>query len=251
MNKHKWRRIVSGDRFGRLTVIKEEKGNSINGMRTWRCLCDCGKETNVPTGRLNNGNTKSCGCLKQEIVNPNLIGRKFGKLTVIASAGKRKQHSIWECCCECGGKKVARTNPLLSGRIRSCGCLRSGGLKGGIRSLPPGEALKNVVINMYTDNAKRSGLEFSLSREKLTKLFAGNCHYCGEPPSNTRTRADRPGSFTYNGIDRKDNSKGYIDGNVLSCCRICNLKKGAMSYENFIAWVRKVSKNLTNTPSSS
>jgi hypothetical protein len=240
----KWRAIISGKRFGRLTVIREEKDRSINKMRSWLCLCDCGKETSVATGHLNNGNTKSCGCLQQEKVYPNLIGKKFGKLTVISSSGIRKSHALWECECECGGKKFARTSPLLSGRIRSCGCLRSGILKGGVQGLPPGEALKNRIINMYADNAKNNGLEFSLSKERLTELFAGNCHYCGEPPSNTRTVLNRPWSFTYNGIDRKDNTQGYVEGNVLSCCRICNMKKRAMSYEDFIAWVRKVANNI-------
>lgn len=32
----------------------------------WLCLCDCGKETNVRISKLNNGTTKSCGCLKNK-----------------------------------------------------------------------------------------------------------------------------------------------------------------------------------------
>ncbi|MCK9434946.1 MAG: hypothetical protein M0R32_09040 [Candidatus Cloacimonetes bacterium] len=241
--KSKWRKITSNQRFGRLVVIKQERGESINNTMSWLCLCDCGKETHVSTSNLNSGNTKSCGCLKQETIHPDLTGKNFGKLTVISPAGKRDKYSMWKCSCDCGGSIYSRTNDLRSGRAKSCGCLRSGILKNGI-SLPPNEAMKNIVIRMYSDNAKKSGLEFSLSKEHLAELFAGNCHYCGDPPSRTRKRLNRPGSFTYNGIDRKDNTKGYVEGNVLSCCRICNLKKGAMPYEDFIAWVQKVNKNL-------
>ena len=31
----------------------------------WRCKCDCGKEVIVQSSNLINGNTKSCGCLKE------------------------------------------------------------------------------------------------------------------------------------------------------------------------------------------
>ncbi len=51
--------------FGRLTVqrqIAERKFGSIQ----WECLCTCGKTTYVPTCRLKNGMTSSCGCLRLE-----------------------------------------------------------------------------------------------------------------------------------------------------------------------------------------
>lgn len=49
-----------------------------------------------------------------------LTGMKFGKLTVI----KRSAESCdWLCQCECGKTKLAKSNSLKSGRIKSCGCL--------------------------------------------------------------------------------------------------------------------------------
>lgn len=56
---------ITNQRFGRLTAKEyafTEKGKS----STWRCLCDCGKETLVVLTSLKNGNTQSCGCLKIE-----------------------------------------------------------------------------------------------------------------------------------------------------------------------------------------
>ncbi len=62
---------LTGQRFGRLTVI-EFAGNKItpNGSRKtmWKCLCDCGNEAVITGGQLNNGRTKSCGCLQKEVV---------------------------------------------------------------------------------------------------------------------------------------------------------------------------------------
>ena len=48
-------------RFGRL-VVREEAGRCKDGAVLWSCLCDCGKETDVRSKHLRNGNTKSCGC---------------------------------------------------------------------------------------------------------------------------------------------------------------------------------------------
>lgn len=56
---------ITGKRFGRLVATKfleYRKGNSV-----WRCKCDCGNESNVCYSNLINGNTKSCGCIFNEI----------------------------------------------------------------------------------------------------------------------------------------------------------------------------------------
>lgn len=36
----------------------------------------------------------------------NLIGKKFGKLTVIDYDGIINKRSSWKCLCECGTKKM-------------------------------------------------------------------------------------------------------------------------------------------------
>ena len=54
-----------GQRFGRLLVVSQTKhhGEKI----AWICKCDCGKNTEVTTSKLRNGNTVSCGCHRDEI----------------------------------------------------------------------------------------------------------------------------------------------------------------------------------------
>ena len=55
----------------------------------------------------------------------NLIGQQFGRLTVVAYAGRNKQgSSTWDCLCQCGGSTKTTTRCLRSGDSRSCGCLR-------------------------------------------------------------------------------------------------------------------------------
>lgn len=51
-----------GKVYTRLTVL-HEASVKIRGRRAWRCKCICGEETTVITSKLNNGHTRSCGCL--------------------------------------------------------------------------------------------------------------------------------------------------------------------------------------------
>lgn len=54
----------------------------------------------------------------------NLVGRAFGRLTVIARSGKRGRKVTWVCECRCGSQVIATGSSLRAGRIKSCGCLR-------------------------------------------------------------------------------------------------------------------------------
>lgn len=51
--------IKPDQKFNRLTTISYKNGK-------WICVCECGKYIEVYTDKLNNNNTKSCGCLKTE-----------------------------------------------------------------------------------------------------------------------------------------------------------------------------------------
>lgn len=59
------RESLVGRKFGRLLVVKEF-GRNKRGGRLWECICDCGNKQISPTGELNNGSVRSCGCLKDE-----------------------------------------------------------------------------------------------------------------------------------------------------------------------------------------
>lgn len=56
---------LTGERFGKLTAIEIAERDSFGHIK-WRCKCDCGNEVVTYTGRLRNGNTRSCGCLVKE-----------------------------------------------------------------------------------------------------------------------------------------------------------------------------------------
>ena len=62
---------LSGKKFGKLTVLNRIKLEDKHHFY-WNCLCDCGKHTNVRASDLITGNTKSCGCLRDETAMTNL-----------------------------------------------------------------------------------------------------------------------------------------------------------------------------------
>jgi len=58
---------INGKRFGKLVAVEETRLRK-NGNIIWRCVCDCGKQTMVTANNLKNGNTKSCNCLRREMM---------------------------------------------------------------------------------------------------------------------------------------------------------------------------------------
>lgn len=56
-----------GQRFGRLLVV-ESAGRDRSKKVLWKCLCDCGNATTVPSGSLVTGNTTSCGCALKDAI---------------------------------------------------------------------------------------------------------------------------------------------------------------------------------------
>ena len=118
-------------KFGRLKPILRLPSEKRGGLKRilWECLCDCGNKAIVITGQLTSGMTKSCGCLRKEVNSKrlvkDLIGKRFGRLTVICRNGISLDHgAIWKCLCDCGEKPNIKSQNLLNGRTISCGCYR-------------------------------------------------------------------------------------------------------------------------------
>ena len=52
----------------------------------------------------------------------NLLGKRFGMLTVINEAPKQGRWNCWFCKCDCGKEKIVKTDNLVRGFTKSCGC---------------------------------------------------------------------------------------------------------------------------------
>ena len=81
---------LTGQRFGRLVVIKEA-GRSSDGRVRWLCKCDCGNYTSTPsTKTLRNGTCRSCGCIERERPNKQTHGKSNTKLFAVWNAMKQR-----------------------------------------------------------------------------------------------------------------------------------------------------------------
>ena len=120
---------LSGKRFGRLTVIREN--GKKNGRTAWLCKCDCGNYTTVQGSLLNTGKVISCGCFRKEQLkkaqrkdfDKDLLNKKIGKLTIVEYLG----NDLWKCKCECGNYTTKKRSYLLehkNDKDYSCGCSR-------------------------------------------------------------------------------------------------------------------------------
>lgn len=113
---------LTGQRFGRLKVVKKSEQRDKNNRILWLCNCDCGNDHSVRGDSLKDGRTTSCGCITSE----DIKGEKFGRLTVVSLAVKRKHgEKVWLCKCICGNLTECLSGNLKSGHTKSCGCLKS------------------------------------------------------------------------------------------------------------------------------
>lgn len=53
---------------------------------------------------------------------PDIMGRRFGRLTVRSFVGPARGRRWWDCFCDCGKSVFLPTSALTSGNSRSCGC---------------------------------------------------------------------------------------------------------------------------------
>lgn len=136
---------LTGTKFNRLTAVRRA-GRSKDSHILWECICDCGNTKILATSYLRYGTIKSCGCARfgqkrsgqkrsdlprrtiMDGIEPpdlHLIGKPFGRLAVIAYAGRLRNRRHWLCKCECGQLRMVEGGNLMRGTSRSCGCARS------------------------------------------------------------------------------------------------------------------------------
>lgn len=125
---------LTGQRFGRWTVMNITDKRTKNRTIIWHCKCDCGNEKDVDGYTLKSGQSKSCGCLNRELAAErcrktriDLTGQRFGKLIALFPkySESKNQHAKWVCQCDCGNQLEVDMGNLRAGKTQSCGCSNS------------------------------------------------------------------------------------------------------------------------------
>lgn len=81
--------VKTNSRFGKLTILEES--TSVNKVRTFKCMCDCGNECSKSIKALRKEGISSCGCYQKEFNNsPRLDARSENHIHV-----KTRLYSIW------------------------------------------------------------------------------------------------------------------------------------------------------------
>lgn len=115
-----------GQTYNNLKVdMLTDKCNSYN-RRLYECTCLlCGKKRLATKQNLQKGEIKDCG---NHWAYKDIKDRQFGRLKAKYVTGK-KSHTksrckIWHCECKCGKECDVLYDDLVSGNVRSCGCLQ-------------------------------------------------------------------------------------------------------------------------------
>lgn len=194
-----------------------------------------------------------------------LVGKRFGKLLVISLAdpSKSKRSGVnyikWLCKCDCGTQLSITSKQLYRGQV-SCGCHK---LIGSFRYFSNTEETKDIhtgrfirrafdvdininkLISRYRSKVKSGKKEtkiWALTYDEAKRLFFGDCFYCGAAPQTIMQAYKDITPTLVNGIDRLDSTAGYISTNVVSCCKICNTAKMALSVDEFLSHINKIAR---------
>lgn len=247
---------LTGKRFGALVVIERTQPAAKWGSK-WLCRCDCGRTITRYSSILRNrkGITRrwSNRCGPDCYLYVNLVGKTYGRLTVLEPAVRKSGRRTWLCECSCADRThTIVSDPMLKeGKIKSCGCLIRESLQRTTQNRfseraasvhAAGDAACWALYLQYRCRARRKGLTWELSFMQAKHLFQQACVYSGHAPlSVTRYLEDE---FVYNGIDRVDNLCGYTIDNAVTCCRKCNVAKSTMTRSEFIEFIRSAYEHI-------
>ena len=81
----------------------------------------------------------------------------------------------------------------------------------------------------YKSGAAQRHLIFALTLEQFSFFWRKPCTYCGKAVETI-------------GLDRVDNSLGYVKDNVVSCCALCNFMKRHLPVGVFVEHCRAIAR---------
>lgn len=140
----------------------------------------------------------------------NLIGKRFGKLTVIKLSYIEGKISKWLCKCDCGNEKEILAKNLKKGRTLSCGCLAK---QKRLEKITKHGYAKTRLDNIYYGIRKRC---YNIT-DPAYKWYGGRgIKMCGEWLNDKRIFFDWALGNGYNkklSIDRIDNNGDYAPEN--------------------------------------
>lgn len=176
-----------------------------------------------------------------------LTGLKFSNLTVIRRENNKKKCTMWYCTCDCGSDFVTYSTHLIRGNVTNCGCKRPrreykcnwtgyGEISGSDwRSIRRGGG------GIKQTRKSREHLLFDITIEYIWDLFLKQNRKCALTGIKLWFKTTSVGKSSAS-LDRIDNSKGYIVGNVQWVHKDINRMKNIYDETYFIEMCKCVAK---------
>jgi hypothetical protein len=161
--------------------------------------------------------------------------------TAIDTKGRLRSYTTYECSI-CGIECKERNDKYRQRNGLCRKCVYQENSKKHQKNADFEKVATNIMFDRLNKRYSKKGLICNLNNDELYKHLKGDCHYCGEKPSNNMIYRQKyfTYEFSYNGLDRIDSKKGYIKGNVVSCCKRCNIAKSDMEYSEFINHIKRI-----------
>lgn len=158
-----------------------------------------------------------------------LDGQLLGRLFVVTRAPSKNENknTVYFCWCACGESCLVAAQSLLSGRTTSCGCIHREMMRG--RYLGIGRLERKMWLRARF-RARLAGLPFSITAAdiKIPEI----CPVLGIPLHTTKKFDSRDSAPT---LDRLENEKGYVRGNVFVISSRANRIKNNATPQDLMA----------------
>ncbi len=188
------------------------------------------------------------GISKRKIDNkPDIIGKKYNWLTVIAFHSKKNKQNYWLCRCDCGNERICQTSVLNQGQVKQCTDCRLD------KAYKAGKHLTGHQFGLIKKGARDRKIPFLITIEDIEQQYEKQNKKCALSGVSIVFNSSYRYGIIKDGkkciirgtasIDRIDNNGFYTKDNIQIVHKDLNYMKRCMSNDDFIDMCVKVAIN--------